>query len=188
MPTKPTIPKDLILKNALELLIAEGYEKVNIKTIAKKIGCSTQPISWHFKNMESFRIELKNYALKYANSIMDPKEKTNIFNQVKEGYIKIAYDIPNLFKYLYLDGGSKYHLGNLNDFENDTDNVMIAKKLAKIYEISLDDAKFYVENIIIYTHGLLVLVTTGILTISKDEVRNRIQMISQSLLNGIKGK
>ena len=29
MPTKPTIPKDLILKNALELLIAEGYEKVN---------------------------------------------------------------------------------------------------------------------------------------------------------------
>ena len=33
MPTKPTIPKDLILKNALELLIAEGYEKVNINFI-----------------------------------------------------------------------------------------------------------------------------------------------------------
>lgn len=41
MPTRPTIPKELILKNALVLLITEGYENVNIKSIANKIVFST---------------------------------------------------------------------------------------------------------------------------------------------------
>ena len=48
MPTRPKIPKETILQHALDMLIQDGYSSINIKTLAKKIGCSTQPISWHF--------------------------------------------------------------------------------------------------------------------------------------------
>ena len=51
MPTSPKIPKETILQHALEMLIRDGYSSINIKTLAKKIGCSTQPISWHFGNI-----------------------------------------------------------------------------------------------------------------------------------------
>ena len=27
---------------------------INIKTLANEIGCSTQPIVWHFDNMENY--------------------------------------------------------------------------------------------------------------------------------------
>ena len=40
----------------------EGYPMVNIKTIAAKVGCSTQPISWQFGNMQGMRKELYKYA------------------------------------------------------------------------------------------------------------------------------
>ncbi len=70
MPSSPKIPKETILKHALEMLIQDGYSSINIKTLAKKIGCSTQPISWHFGNMENFRSALTEYALHYANEKM----------------------------------------------------------------------------------------------------------------------
>lgn len=41
MPSSPKIPKETILKHALEMLIQDGYSSINIKTLAKKIGCST---------------------------------------------------------------------------------------------------------------------------------------------------
>ena len=64
---KVKITKEKILDTALRLLIRDGYKKVTIKTIANEIGCSTQPISWTFGNMENFRIALAEYALQYVN-------------------------------------------------------------------------------------------------------------------------
>ena len=66
MPSSPKIPKEVILENALHVLQRDGYENVNIKAVAKEIGCSTQPISWHFGNMDGLRRELSEYAHKVA--------------------------------------------------------------------------------------------------------------------------
>ena len=52
MPSSPKIPKETILKAALEMLIEDGYNAITIKTLSNKLGCSTQPISWHFGSME----------------------------------------------------------------------------------------------------------------------------------------
>ena len=70
MPSSPKIPKETILQHALEMLIQDGYASINIKALAARIGCSTQPISWHFGNMENFRNALTEYALVYANKKM----------------------------------------------------------------------------------------------------------------------
>ncbi|GEM_PF-3348212 len=36
MPSSPKIPKDVILKNALEMLIKDGYASITIKSLAEK--------------------------------------------------------------------------------------------------------------------------------------------------------
>ena len=46
MARKTTIGKDVILEAALQMLIADGYESINIRTLAEKIGCSSQPLVW----------------------------------------------------------------------------------------------------------------------------------------------
>ena len=48
MARKTTISKEVILEAALKMLIRDGYASVNVKTLAAEIGCSTQPIVWHF--------------------------------------------------------------------------------------------------------------------------------------------
>lgn len=52
MARKTQISKDVILQAALKMLIRDGYSAINIKTLSKEIGCSTQPLVWHFENME----------------------------------------------------------------------------------------------------------------------------------------
>ena len=51
MARKVTVSKEVILDSALAMLIRDGYSSINIKSLAAEIGCSTQPIVWHFENM-----------------------------------------------------------------------------------------------------------------------------------------
>ena len=56
-----------ILRTALEMLMEEGYESIRITTVAERLGCSTQPISWQFGGMEGFRAALAAEAVAYAS-------------------------------------------------------------------------------------------------------------------------
>ncbi len=62
MARKVTISREVILDAALKILIRDGYAGVNVKTLAKEIGCSTQPIVWHFENMDGLRLALSAHA------------------------------------------------------------------------------------------------------------------------------
>ena len=53
----------MILEAAYELLDESGIGAVAIKTIAAKLECSTQPISWQFGSMTDVKKELFNYAV-----------------------------------------------------------------------------------------------------------------------------
>ena len=190
MPTKPRIPKEKILEESLRLLIREGYDNVNIKTIARELKSSTQPISWHFKNMDGLREELSAYALNFANGIMEPKEnEDNPLICVRDGYIDIAFDYPNLFTFLFLDGGSKYHLGSLKELGDDQGNELIAEELSNKLHVSVSKCKNYIEDLILFTHGILSFVVSGVINSTKEEVKKRISNVSDVLFeNIIKGE
>ena len=72
MGRKTQITAEVILENALQMLIRDGYSAINIKTLAAQIGCSTQPIVWHFENMQGFRKAFYEYCIAYARSQFTP--------------------------------------------------------------------------------------------------------------------
>lgn len=84
MGRKTQVSKDVILQAALEMLIRDGYSAINIKTLSKEIGCSTQPLVWHFENMDGLRKALANYALMYANEkcVLLPTVQSTLLNKL----------------------------------------------------------------------------------------------------------
>lgn len=176
MPTSPKIPKETILQHALDMLIQNGYSSINIKTLAKRIGCSTQPISWHFGNMENFRNALTEYALDYANEkMLSASEGMSAFSNVGIGYIDIAFDEPNLFRYLYMSGESGYHAGGLDIFTTADANSAMIEQIAKQLEISADKVSDFFRNTIIYTHGLACFVVSGLIKSTKEELYDMVK-------------
>ena len=55
MPSSPRIKKEDMLQAALELVSRDGYAALNIKAVARELGCSTAPISWQFGGMDGLR-------------------------------------------------------------------------------------------------------------------------------------
>ena len=72
MGRKTQITREMILNAAYELLDEAGIGSVAIKLIAKRLGCSTQPVSWQFGSMAELKKELYSYA---ANKVFGGFEK-----------------------------------------------------------------------------------------------------------------
>lgn len=184
MPSSPKIPNELILENALKMLIREGYSALNIKALAREIGCSTQPISWHFGNMDGLRKALADYALMYANEKMRPSvdDAINAFEQVGRAYIKIALNEPNLFQFVFLNGSGCYPMGNAEMLTQDNDHVELIKMIADKFQISEQNAGQYLQDTVLYTHGLATYIATGMMCMSEKEIMALINRAGNTFL------
>lgn len=184
MARKTQISKDVILQAALDMLIRDGYSTINIKTLSKEIGCSTQPLVWHFENMEGLRRALADYALSYANKKMDPSgnDGVNAFSQVGQAYIKMALYEPYLFQFVFLNGSGCYPMGNSEMLIKDEDNAQLIKKIANEFQITEKEAGQYFQDTLIYTHGLATFVATGIMRLSEKEMMILINQASNNFL------
>lgn len=184
MGRKTQISKEVILQKALEMLIRDGYSSINIKTLSKEIGCSTQPLVWHFENMEGLRKALADYALSYANKKMCPsaEDAVNAFEQVGRAYIKMALKEPNLFQFVFLNGSGCYPLNNVVTLAEDGDNAGLIKMIASEFQISEQNASQYLQNTIIYTHGLATFVATGIMRLTEQEMMTLINQAGANFL------
>ena len=70
MPAVRKVSKEQIIDAAVEVLRDNGFSAINARSVAKKLGCSTQPIYFSFKNMD----ELKACLLYTSPSPRDVEE------------------------------------------------------------------------------------------------------------------
>lgn len=173
MPSSPKIPKEMILEYALKMLIRDGYDSLNIKAIAKEIGCSTQPISWHFGNMDGLRNALSEYAQNYAVSKLFKMQANAILSFLDLGmnYLNIAFDEPNLFRYVFMNDCGGYVANDVRAFSDAGQNAVITEMISNQLEITKELASTYVQDLSIYTHGLASYIATGVVRISKQEAK-----------------
>ena len=177
MPPKTQIPKEKILDTALQLVIREGYEVINIKRLAKELGCSTQPISWSFVNMEAFREELFWYALNYMNSKMRPNGTNPVaaLFSVGETYVNMAFDEPNLIRYLRKDSKGLVNLGGIGAVFDEEKNKSLREALSRVVGISEEKAREFMDTVVIYTQGLVTFIIDGTITVSREEAMRMLE-------------
>lgn len=184
MPRNVQISKEKILTAALDILIRDGYSAVNIKSIAKELKCSTQPIAWQFGNMDNMREVLTQEAVTYANQKMIPTSKNCIeaFWQIGCAYINLAFDTPNLFRFVYMGESKNYCRGGFNSILTDKGNAVLIDKLYQYLNISKEQADMLFQRMIVYTHGIVSLVVAGVLNCTKAQVYSIVKDFGSDLL------
>lgn len=185
MPSSPKIPKELILENALTMLIREGYAALNIKALAKEIGCSTQPISWHFGNMDGLRESLAQEALRYANRKLTPQSENFIeaFLQIGFSYVNMSFDEPNLFRFIYMGESKQYCRGGFSSILTDKGNAALIEGLSQYLHADKNEVGKFVQRMVVYTHGIASLIAVGVLQGTKEEVYKMISEMGIDLLS-----
>lgn len=185
MPRSVQITKEKILTAALDVLIREGYSAVSIKSIARELNCSTQPIAWQFGNMDNMREALTKEAVAYANQKMMPTSTNCIeaFWQIGYGYINLAFDTPNLFRFVYMGESKNYYRGGFNSILTDKGNAVLIDKLYQYLNISKGQADMLFQRMIVYTHGMVSLVVAGVLNCTKEQVYSIVKDFGTDLLS-----
>lgn len=183
MARKATISREVILEAALKMLIRDGYASVNVKTLAAEIGCSTQPIAWHFENMEGLRLALSEYAMEYAakKSASSYENKLESFEFLGRAYVKMALKEPNLFKFLYLGEspmGKPYNLKDVGRAKNKAMITMIAEQTG----LNEEQVIRFVRNTIIYSHGIATMIATGVLKGTEKEMMDMINNAADAFI------
>ena len=184
MSPRVQIPKEKILETALQLLIRDGYEAITIKAVAKELGTSTQPISWTFGNMENFRTALAEYALAYANQKMhsDSYDSMEAYGKVGTGYVDMAYDEPNLIRFLRLDEKRLQGSGRLGGSFDEKAKADRRKAFAGQYGCTEEEAEKFMLNMMIYTQGLVSMILAGGINIAREDAHQLLHKMAGMMI------
>ena len=164
----------MILQAAYELLDESGIGAVAIKSIALRLGCSTQPVSWQFGSMTELKKELFEYAaMKLYGSLeekMKGKEAIEAFFISGKHYLSAACDHPHVFRFVNVDDteetvGERI-FGDKSIFDLQFDEEAY-KMLRAQYDISAEAIGNVVRDMVIYTHGLAVMMIFDSYRLSK---------------------
>lgn len=186
MPSSPKIKKEDMLQAALKLIAKNGYAALNIKAVAKELGCSTAPISWQFGGMDGLREELIPFVEQYIENTYYSQSNNEFttFEQRGKGTIDLALENPNLFRFLYtgersqlLSTGFKLHMDSL-----DADNLY--QKMAEMLGITPKQVMDFAMTMMVYTQGIGTLIASGIV---KDTKENMYCMLHNTGMTYLKG-
>lgn len=106
MPPKAKITKEMVIDAAFEIARTEGAEQINARTVSQKLGCSTQPVMYHFAKIEDLKQAVYKKSDRFHTSyLMNVDEQSEDFMLgIGLNYIRFAIEEPHLFRFLFQSG------------------------------------------------------------------------------------
>lgn len=178
MPAKKQIEKEDIISAALQLVRERGIEGLNMRDVAKRCFCSTQPIYLSFKNADELKLEVgKKIEDLYRQRLKAEIEKGKYppYKATGVGYIMFAKEERKLFKFLFMRDRT-----NESVDEQATDFESAVKDVQKTLSVSADVAEELHTYMWVYVHGIATMCATGFLDWSEEQ-------ISEMLTGAFKG-
>lgn len=164
-----TITKEIIIKTAFEMVRKEGFAVLSARNIAKKIGCSTQPIYWSYKNMDDLKAEVCQKALSHLKNMMCQYKKTNdAFLNLGLGYIRIAHTEPALFKAFYMDNIMQIQMTDV--IPENKEVIELMKNTEDFKKMSDEEIKNIFFRSWMLVHGIASLVAVGMFVYNEEKI------------------
>ena len=181
MPAVKKVSREEIVEAALEVVRDGGFSAVNARSVAKKLGCSTQPIYFSFRNMDELKAALTERAAqmheqRVRDSLRAHEGNDSRYSSYGMGFVQFAAEEKQLFRWLYLEGEQ------LGPYQND---ILLPEVIGVIMEefgYSEDVARRFHQDMIYFTYGLAILANTGHLPLTETELREAFRREFRALI------
>ena len=187
MARRTQISREIILNTAFQMLVRDGYGSVNITSLAREIGCSTQPIAWHFGSMDGLRDALLRHSLAYIRKhfALNGDCTISMLEEVQRRYIDLAIHSPNLYKYLYMTDHNHEQTDELVQSLRFPNYKEILYSLQQEYGVSEQAAQRYLLDLQLYVHGIASCAVANIPVSFKENVMTMIRDANEAFLTKI---
>ena len=160
MPAKKQITKEAIIQAAFEIVREEGMDALNMRSLAKKCNCSTQPIYLSFSGADQIKAEVAKKITETFDKFIEDEIASGKYPEYKAvgmGYIRFAKEEKELFKYLLMRNRTEETNWETESFDKSTYMIM------KNYGLYKDDAYKLHSEMWICVHGIATMFATGYL-------------------------
>jgi hypothetical protein len=171
MPPKKRFDQETVINAAFQVLRKAGFQAVTARSVASELGSSTTPIYWVMESMDKVEGALRQKTFNLMAEYQVKKYTENVFINMAIGYVNFARQEPRLFQFLQLE-----HQIPLNPAEDGELGGRISSILGekppyenyfgKIDQKSMDELTLQSW---IFTHGLAVAVSTGMLKFDSEK-------------------
>lgn len=176
------ITKDMIVDAALEIFRAEGFDAVTSRRIAFKLGCSTQPIYFEYKNMDELKNDIVKKVVGQLNEIFssvsnEGKEEPDefVYRSFGLSFLKFVQADPFVFRQIYIvDGKIGRQVDNLR-------MPIILDILENKYGYKKETALAIHKMASCSLMGMAVFVSSGYKKISEDEMQKNLGILFASI-------
>lgn len=165
MPAIKKISKEAIIDAAVDVLREGGSAAINARSVARKLGCSTQPIYQSFQNMDDLKAAMTQRAVALHTQYVWNSNSDTQYSCYGMGFVKFAAEEKNLFRWLYLEGKQP------GPYQSD---VLISKIILVImeeYGYTEEVARKLHQDMIYYSYGMAILANTDHLNLTDSELR-----------------
>ena len=103
MPPKAKVTRDMILDAAFDLVRSEGQGALNVRALARRLGCSTQPILYNFATMEELTAAVYERADAFHTACILPRDQEGPDALLRLGlnYVRFGHEEKHLFRFLF---------------------------------------------------------------------------------------
>lgn len=173
----------MITDAAFDIARYEGYERINARTVAHKLSCSTQPIMYHFATVGDIKKAVYQKADEFHSSYIMQGAGDGI-GGIGMAYIRFAQNEKHLFRFLFqsddFSGQSLSHL---------IDNEALSSVLGAISQssgITIEQAKTAFRSLFLFIHGYASMLANNSMEYDEKVISADIQRIFTGTMCALK--
>lgn len=172
---KAKVSKEMIVDAAFEVARSMGIENVNARTVSEKLGCSTQPVMYHFARIEELKRAVYEKAdrfhSEYLMNVTDPED--GVLLGMGLNYIRFAIREPHLFRFLFQSG---YAVGNsLPDMIEAEELKPLLAVMQSAMGMTAEQTKNVFLTIAMFAHGYASIIANNSLEFDEKQVAGHLE-------------
>lgn len=151
MPPKARITKEMIVSAAFDIARNEGADNINARSVAEKLGCSTQPVLYHFSTVDEIRNEVYRKADEFHTEYLTTFRSEEPMMDMGLNYIRFGAEEKNLFRLLFQSNG--FSGKNISKLVCSEELLPVLGILSQTAEVSIEQAGTIFMTLLMFVHG-----------------------------------
>lgn len=151
MPPKTKITEEMIVNAAFEIARESGWEHINARSVAERLGCSTQPVMYCFATVEELKravyAKLDRFHAEYLMNIRDD----DVMLGMGLNYIRFAIEEPRLFRFLFQSGYAVEH--SLLEMVDSPELAPVLEMISGAMKMNMKQTKDVFITLALFVHG-----------------------------------
>ncbi len=151
MPPSAKITEDMIVKAGFEIVRESGMGRLSARSAAAKLGCSTQPIMYHFKKIDELTAAVYRRADEFHTRYIMNFFSGEPMLDIGILYIRFAANEKILFTFLFQS--DLLGDGNITGLVGDPRLEPMLQVMARSADIDIEAARSVFHMLFLVVHG-----------------------------------